>query len=407
MLRDMDLISRDAFWRIDHGSLDHRPTLHRDLRCDVVVVGGGISGAMIAHELVKQGHDTVLLERFDVGSGSTSGSTALIQYETDLSLTDLAEKHGVDFAGRVYRSTYAALDVVRDYAREVGHGPCVPRESYYLASRPEDAQAFEAEVALRRRFGVASTVIDAAEIERRFPFRRAGAILSNALELDPYRMTGDLLRHASNAGLRIFDRTNVVAFDDTGADALEVTTAAGHRIRCRRLVFAIGYEAAAYLPENLVQLHSSYALVSKPMESWEGWHGRALLWETARPYLYLRTTADGRALIGGLDDVSPNAELRDARIPAKAKELEARFRSFFPNLSFDPAYAWGGTFGESPDSLPYLGSVPRYRRVFFACGFGGNGITFSAIAARLFADLIAGRPNEASGFFGFERVKRD
>ena len=82
----MDLRSGHAFWLIRNGLLNAFPAAEKDLRCDVVVVGGGITGALVAYHLAEAGINTVVLDRRDIGWGSTSASTALLQYEIDTPL---------------------------------------------------------------------------------------------------------------------------------------------------------------------------------------------------------------------------------------------------------------------------------------------------------------------------------
>lgn len=81
----MDLKSGYPYWVVKNGLLHAFPPLQQDLRCDVAVLGGGISGALIADELVAHGHEVVVIDRRDIGWGSTAASTALLQYEIDTS----------------------------------------------------------------------------------------------------------------------------------------------------------------------------------------------------------------------------------------------------------------------------------------------------------------------------------
>ena len=67
------------------------------------------------------------------------------------------------------------------------------------------------------------------------------------------------------------------------------------------------------------------------------------------------------------------------------------------------AYPWAGTFAETKDGLAYIGSVPDFPRYLFALGFGGNGITYGAIAAEIIRDQLLQRPNAAARLFRFDR----
>jgi glycine/D-amino acid oxidase-like deaminating enzyme len=90
----MDLTSELPFWTVRNGLLGVYPPLESDIRCDTLVIGGGISGALLAHRLVTRDVDCVLIDRRDIGYGSTSASTALLQYEIDTPLHQLRQHVG-------------------------------------------------------------------------------------------------------------------------------------------------------------------------------------------------------------------------------------------------------------------------------------------------------------------------
>ncbi|MCE9544203.1 MAG: FAD-binding oxidoreductase [Planctomycetia bacterium] len=174
-------------------------------------------------------------------------------------------------------------------------------------------------------------------------------------------------------------------------------------IAARRIVYATGYHSHRYLKNDGGSLHCTYAVASEPLRSFAGWPGDSLIWETARPYFYARQTADVRAIIGGQDTLFSSDHQREGFIERKTAALVRRFARLFPAIYFEPACAWAGTFDESPDGLAYIGQVPHRPSAYFAIGYGGNGITFSAIASRLITDFYLGRPNDDVAVFRFER----
>ncbi len=213
------------------------------------------------------------------------------------------------------------------------------------------------------------------------------AILSHrgeAAEIDAYRFTHGLLAAARACGAIICDRT-VVAHTRHTARGVVLTTDRGARVRARHLVIAAGYAAGAFLPEKVTALHSTFALVSQSVADFPGWPAdRALIWETAEPYVYLRTTVDGRTLIGGFDEPFRDPAARDRLLAAKTAALVRRFRRWFPAIKLELAYAWAGTFATTPDGLPFIGAHPGRPHTFFALGYGGNGIIYRLTEARLF-----------------------
>lgn len=400
----MNLTSNQPFWPLNSGLIRSYPALKTDLECEVLVLGAGITGALCAYQLVKAGMEVVVLDKRDVASGSTSASTAILQYEIDIPLTDLIPRMGKADAERAYQVCLESIGKMASLCAEIGD-PCgfTWKSSVYLASREKDVPGLQAEYAARRAAGIELDFLSPTDVEARFSFSRPAALLSKvAAEVDVYRLAHRLLQRSQEMGGRIFDRTAMESFA-VGPEGVTVTTGSGATVRAKWIVFATGYEVGEVLKRNVVSLKSSFAFVSEPIEAFPGWWEKCLLWETARPYFYMRTTVDGRAMVGGEDARYRNPLRRDAALGKKAAKLENRFREMFPAIDLQTAYAWAGTFGETKDGLAYIGSVPELPRCFFALGFGGNGITYSVIAAEMARDAIQGRKHPDARLFRFDR----
>lgn len=401
----MDLTSGTPLWPTLIGLPASYPPLHQDLRCDVAVIGGGITGALVAHRFAREGIHTVLLEAGEVACGSTAATTALIQYEIDTHLADLIERVGAERAVRAYRLCLEAVRGIETLAVG-GRDGCGWRStrSLYLASRRRDRRALEQERLARRSAGIEVELLSERDIRERFSFSRPAALLSPVGgQVDAYRLTHKLLAEAAASGLEIYDRTPVAKYLSE-PDGVELRTDYGHRVRARRAVFATGYETPAFLDQSVVRLLSTFAFATAPLSGFDGWgEDRCLIWETSRPYFYARTTEDGRALVGGADTPFATAHKRDRLLARRTAKLEAQFAKMFPAIQCDVDWRWGGTFGETDDGLPYIGTARQFPNGYFALGYGGNGITFSWIAAGILLDLFLGRPNADAEIFGFDR----
>jgi glycine/D-amino acid oxidase-like deaminating enzyme len=403
----MNLRSRSAFWPIRDGLVQTFPALDADVSCDVAVIGGGITGAIAAYHLVEAGLDTVLVDRRDVSGGSTSASTGLLQYEIDTNLADLIERVGKRDAERSYQLCLEAIGKIGALAKRAGvECEYTPKKSLYLASYKKDVPSLRREFEARNSMGIALEYLERDDIRKRFAFDAPGALLSDvAAEVNPYLLSMGLLGKASEQGLRAYDRTTVIAYE-WAPRGVTLKTDRGATIRAKHVVMATGYEAQQHLKQKICTFANTYAAVSEPVSAFTGWgEDQCLIWETARPYFYARTSSDGRVIFGGADHAYENNEKRDARIPRKTAALVKRFRSMFPDIEIEVAYAWAGVFGGTEDGLPVIGQTPEYPRAYFALGYGGNGITYSLIAAELIRDALCGKKNDDARIFGFERLR--
>jgi glycine/D-amino acid oxidase-like deaminating enzyme len=130
-----------------------------------------------------------------------------------------------------------------------------------------------------------------------------------------------------------------------------------------------------------------------------------LFWDLDDPYIYGRTTDDGRLLVGGKDETYRDPLRRRRAMPSKIRALAATVPRRFPRVGeIEVAFSWSGTFAETPDGLAYIGGHSRYPRCQFALGFGGNGITYSALAAEYIADsLTDDGPGDEARLFRLDR----
>ena len=167
----MDLVSPKPFWPLKNGLLSVYPPLRTDITCDVAVLGGGISGALVAERLSREGLDVVLVEKRDVGGGSTSASTALLQYEIDTPLVELTDLYGREDAERAYLLCLSSIDAIEKLVTDL-QIDCTfqRRKSVYLASRRRDAKLLRQETAARRAAGIEADYLDENDVRARFSF---------------------------------------------------------------------------------------------------------------------------------------------------------------------------------------------------------------------------------------------
>ena len=399
----MDLHSGLPFWLVRNGLGPAYPPLGTDVRTDVVVVGGGITGALCAYHLAEAGVAVVVVDARTIGTGSTCASTALLQYEIDTPLHELKELVGLDHAVRSYLACARSIGQLEAIARKIGASDFAYHPSVQYASKASHVEGLRKEATLRNEHGLAVELLEGSEVMRVIPFESPAALRSSlAAQMDAWRFTHALHAHSAQLGVAVHERTEVVDFRDHGA-GIELRTSAGHRIHAKHLIYATGYESRHLLPKDVIDLNSTYAIVTEAGCSEEPWAENALIWETATPYLYMRTAPDGRIIVGGRDEPFRSPALRDALLAKKAEALIQDINGLFPDLGLRKEFAWCGTFGSTKDGLPYIDRSPTDAHSWFALGMGGNGITFSLIAAEILRDRILGRANIEAELFRFDR----
>ena len=373
-----------------------------NIKCDALIVGAGITGSLVAERLTRQGLDVIIVDRELPGRGSTAASTSMLLWEIDRSLTELTEAYGFERASRAYRASLNAVTGLKSLVLRLGIA-CEMRDkdSLYLAAGDTSRELIE-EHRLRQRAGLPGDFLDHPMLLETYSIARAGGIVSSgAADADPMQLARGLLNASVARGARLFDG-DAVTFD-SGGRAVGVVMANGHEIEARSVVLATGYAMPGIVHSTVQAVSSSWAIATTPQPQ-NIWKDGALIWENSKDYLYARTTRAGRIIIGGEDSedvIEPDA--RDRLIPAKSRLLAQKLAALWPVANTDIEYRWSGTFDTTRDGLPLIGPVPAQKGVFAAYGYGGNGITFSFMAAELIGNLIAGATSPLLHDFALDR----
>ena len=373
--------------------------LTQDAKADVLIVGMGISGAMIADALAAQGHDVLMIDRRGPLLGSTPATTALVQYEIDTPLSQLVGKIGKQSAERAWRRSRLAVANLQSHIEQADFRcRMTPRPSLYLAGNMLDAGALREEAEMRRAAGLGADYLTPANLRERFGIDRRGAILSgNNLALDPRMLTSALLLRAMQNKARLYSPVEATTIEHS-ADRVSVATKDGPVIGAKHLVLATGYELMNGVPTKGHSVISTWAIATRAQPR-NIWPQEALIWEASDPYLYARATYDGRVVCGGEDESFTDEETRDMLIEKKSARIAQKLAKLFPNIDPTPEFKWAGAFGTTETGLPKIGQIPRKPRIFAVMGYGGNGITFSRIASELIASTLDGKNDRDADLF--------
>lgn len=386
------------------------PSLRGHRACDVAIVGGGITGALIADTFAAEGISVSVLESGRVGSGSTVASSALLLQEPDRGLAHLTRRYGRAAGRRIWQLSHDAVhDLVGRLRRHRIECGLVERDAVYYATTADAVRQLRAEHRLRLREGFGGHWLTSQALRRLTGVPGLGAIRTRGnAQFDPFRACHGLMRAAAAAGADVFERSAVTRIVRT-RDGVRVYTRSG-RVDASRVVIATGYATKQFRPlAGRFRMYHTYVLATPPLRAAERRRvgiGSVMIWDTERPYHYARWTPEHRLVMGGADRPVRSGPKRNAQFAKAIRELLADFETILPGL--DGAgieHAWEGLFAMTPDSLPYIGPHQRYPKHLFALGYGGNGMTFASLAARLLLEHWRGIRSPDQHLFRFGRLR--
>lgn len=324
---------------------------------------------------------------------------------SDKSLTSCMYTFGEESGIRFYKLCQQAVKQLKDLSECLDINPyCITQNSLYYASTDEHVPLLREEYEKLTRHGFPVQFLEQDEVERMCAFSRPAALLTEGdAEINPYRMVYGLLQQAVKRGLRVYEHTPIIRHHFEANHAV-CYTVDGYEIRANKVVFATGYETQEFHHNTNAYVSSTYAIATQPLDDVPGWPGSCMIWETARPYLYMRKLHNGRIIIGGLDEKRADPKTRDSMLLGKRDKFLRILQEMFPGLpKLHADYYWSGAFGSTHDGYPLIGEQPEFPHCYFALGYGGNGTVYSMIACNIIHGLITSGHHPDARLFAFTR----
>jgi glycine/D-amino acid oxidase-like deaminating enzyme/nitrite reductase/ring-hydroxylating ferredoxin subunit len=367
----MDTVS---LWRATAPSPGY-PPLQTDSACDVLVIGGGITGLTTALLLAQQGRRVVLLEAAEIGSGSTGNSTGNLYVTTSDGLDGIVSRWGEDVLRAAVRERREAIEFIASHAQHADFAfrrcPLVryAQQDKYRSLVEDEARSLE-------KAGVSAQWTN--ELAQGLPAAAGAAlVLPDQAQIQPQAYAVHLAREAAAAGVRLHEHSRVLDIDYRERRA---TTAAA-TVRARELVMATHTPKGIRMVHAQMPVHREYgvALAAGGVDP-----GPGIFWANGEQSLSIRTIETGGRRFLVCVGQEHKAGLHDAGASLHALEGQAQ-RHF---AGAEVAYRWSAQNYRGADALPAIGRDTT--GCFVATGFATDGLVWGTVAARLIAAELAG-----------------
>ena len=379
------------------------PYLTQDISTDVIIVGGGVTGAILAYYFTKNNIECVLLEKARIGHCSTSITTSLLQYELDGNVENLKEYTTLDNVIQSYRIGQTAIRELSEFINQ--HGNICDyevKDTLLYTAKNIEKKIIEQEYKTRKQYGFDVSFID--ESNNPFCFDLKAGLYSNmgGAQLDPYKYTHHLLDVSIAMGLKAFENTEVINVEYLD-DKVVAETIYGNKVCGKKLIVATGYNTKLFTDRKFGINSITYNIVTKPIQDFSGWHKKCLIRDTSDPYNYLRTTWDNRIIIGG-EDTDCIEDINNNKITSKKYDtLEQRLKNMFKDKNIDIECKYCGVFASTNDNLGFIGADTKHKNLWYCLGYGANGLLFAILGGMMLSKLYQGHKDENLKLFSPDR----
>ena len=369
----------------------------QDIDTDVVIIGSGSTGVSTALYLAQEhGIQATILEANQTAWGCSSRSGGQGQNASGrLSRSQWIERWGLDTAKKLDREIYTGFENFKELVSEIdcdafdgGH--------LYIAHRPEKMAYLQNEAKVRKDiFGYDPLLLSAQEVREQYcdDHDAAGALLEReGVGIHPLKFTFGLLKKAQSLGVKIHTDSPVQGWETI--DGIHHIQTPGGVVQAKRIAICTGgYGVQGLKPtKNKILPILSNSLVTRPLTDHEiqacNFRSNTFLTDTRTLRFYYRLLKDRRLQIGSRSSIGG----ADANSPKHLKLLtDAIARKFPPLAGIEVDYSWWGWVDVSHDMMPRITQPDLTQQVWYALGYGGNGVSFSTWAGKRLAELIAGK----------------
>lgn len=370
-----------------------------DMDVDVVVIGSGYTGLSTAIHLAKMhGIKATVLEANGVSYGCSTRNGGQAQISSGrLKRSQWIKRWGLDIARGLHAEVVEGFDLFRGLIRD-HEIACEPQDGghYYIAHKASVMPSLDAEAALLRdSFGYGARMLSRDEFHETVArdMEAHGALWEpDGVGIHAAKLAFGYLRVARELGSKVHTDSPVQAWEMK--DGVHHLRTPGGTVRARRVAVA----TAAYAPRNLhprlkdrLMPIMSNSVVTRELTEGEleavGIQRLSPLTDTRTLRHYYRLLPDNRLQIGSRAAITG----RDAANPVHLNALREGMARKFPALrEIELDYSWWGWVDVSHDMMPRITGLPDLPGAFYALGYGGNGVMYSAMAGRRMAQLVAG-----------------
>ena len=385
----MEFLSGERYFYSNNKKLKKYSYLNKNINCDILIIGGGINGAILNYHLSKK-YDVVLVEKSRIGANLTSMATALLEYQLDSFKTDLESNLTTDEIVSCYKLGLNSIDKIEKLVKKLKNTCHFNKRPTLIFSNSEkDKKEMYEEYIFRKNNGFDCEFI--TKDNNPFNFELNSGILCNngGAEFDPYLFTKMMIQNSNNQN-RIFENTEIIEINKC-TNGYICKCKYGETIFCREVVLATGFNFGL-TNANICTRFISYSIVTNKLKEITI-QNNTLIQDFISPYHYLRKLPDERLIFGG-EDTKIKDKIDVKKANDKYQNLLKILQNMFPNFKekIKIEYCFCGAFGMTENNMGLIGRDNNGIINFLSCG--ANGIINAFKGVEIVENLLKNIPTK-------------
>lgn len=372
-------------------------SLHKDLKIDVAIVGGGITGMTAALELCEAGLSVAVIEMNEVGGGTTGYSTGNLYVPVQPYYQNIVAHFDITAAKSVAQSRQSAIDYIENKVNEHNIKCHFARRPWYIfTNNSEKLNVLNKEIETLKQLGI--DISEETDLELPLQSKKAAKI-ANQARLNPMQYVVALAEVVKAKGGHIYEDTKVTSIDEKKDHCVLITS--GGQIQAKNVFIATHTPIGINLAQVFTSASRSYVVAIKADTAYPD----AQWWDLDEPHHALSTHPSVNEnpdvlMIAGSHHKTGQGE----NMQKHYQELLDYAQHTFPKCEL--AYQWSAQHYHSADSVPYIGLSNRFsKRTYIATGFFADGLVYGTLAGIIVANMIRQKSDVLSKTYQSNRFK--
>ncbi|UFU01229.1 FAD-dependent oxidoreductase [Radiobacillus kanasensis] len=380
----------ESYWRDSTNAITSKQ-LEKDIKADVGIVGGGITGITAAYLLSKKGKKVVLLDAGPLFNGTTGHTTAKITAQHGIVYDSFIQQLGVEKAEQYYKANKQAMEFIKETIDQEGIDcEYTVDDAYIYTDSDKKIQKLEQEKEAYDKLGIIGELLD--EIPLNIPIKKA-LKMENQAHFHPLKYLNHLVQIIQQNGGEIYE--NTTAIDVEYSDHQHIITRNGHRVVCDHVIVASHFPFIDGEGFYFTRMYPSrsYLMAFEPEKSFPG--GMYInAGQPSRTIRYVNIDGKDALLVGGEKHKTGQGKPEIEHYEAIEKFAQDTFgiKNYL--------YRWSAQDLTTLDKVPYIGPITSDQpELLLATGYRKWGMTNGTAAALLLTDFILGEKNPYAEVF--------
>lgn len=366
--------------------------LNKNISCDVLIIGGGVSGAVTAYYMAEEGYDVVIIDKNIIGYGSTSSNVGIIDVQVTSEISKLSRIIGEKKAKKCFNLMKNSINEISKIVSKMENKDNINfkiQNSLYYTDKYMNKNAMIREYNSKINLGIGAKFTN----ENNLVNLKYGVELENmSATMNTYEFTKEVISYLSKKdNVRVYENTEAEKIK-SNEDYVEVITSNRFKISANKVIITEGAEAIKNFPDMPIDIYRTYNIVTEKIEELKNYDTNFTARNIDLPFNYFRFTEDNRIIFGGqtskVTEKENNEEiskqLSNTRYRKLFKELQETFYEF---KDITVKYCFNGIFAETKDTLPIIDEIPNMPNVYCNLSYGVSGVIFAVIGAKMLKEI--------------------